>query len=189
MTPEIEQIEKQIVELKERLSAARRKAPPERISEYTLRRLDGTAVRLSELFGDKTDLLLVHNMGRSCPYCTLWADGFQSLSEHLQSRAAVVIATPDEPEVARAFATGRGWRLPVVSTAGSSLTRDLGYEPEPKKYWPGVSALKKEPDGSITRRGKATFGPGDDFCSLWHLFDLLDGGAGNWEPRYVYKAT
>jgi len=26
----------------------------------------------------------------------------------------------------------------------------------------------------------AQFGPGDDFCSLWHILDLSPGGAGDW---------
>ena len=33
-------------------------------------------VRLSELFGEHDDLVIIHNMGASCRYCTLWADGF-----------------------------------------------------------------------------------------------------------------
>jgi predicted dithiol-disulfide oxidoreductase (DUF899 family) len=35
--------------------------------------LQGT-VRLSELFAGKADLILIHNMGTTCPNCTLWAD-------------------------------------------------------------------------------------------------------------------
>jgi hypothetical protein len=30
------------------------------------------------------------------------------------------------------------------------------------------------------------FSPGDDFCALWHLFDLLPGGAGDWQAKYRY---
>jgi hypothetical protein len=51
--------------------------------------------------------------------------------------------------------------------------------PEPVKDWPGVSALRKTEGGAIERTGRTRFGPGDDFCALWPLFDLLEGGAGN----------
>jgi len=30
------------------------------------------------------------------------------------------------------------------------------------------------------------FSPGDDFCSLWHFFDLLPEGTGDWQPQYRY---
>lgn len=187
MNAEVEQLEKQIHELKEKLTAARRTASPQTVKDYTLARPDGSAVKLSGLFAGKSDLIVIHNMGRACPYCTLWADGFQSLADHLQNRAAVVVVSPDEPAVMKEFAASRGWRLPMASCAGSTFAADMGFEPEPKKYWPGVSGFKKKSDGSIVRTGKAIFGPGDDFCSLWHLFDLLEGGAGNWEPKYSYK--
>ncbi len=26
----------------------------------------------------------------------------------------------------------------------------------------------------------------DDFCALWHIFDLLPGGAGDWDPKFTY---
>jgi predicted dithiol-disulfide oxidoreductase (DUF899 family) len=186
MNAEIEQIEKQIQELKEQRSAARRRATPQPVKGYRFRRPDGTAVTLSELFGDKPDLIVVHNMGRACPYCTVWADGIQSLADHLQNRTAFALVSPDEPGVIKEFANSRGWRLPAVSGGGTTFAHDMGFEPEPKKYWPGVSGFRKNAEGSIVRTGKANFGPGDDFCPLWNLFDLLEGGAGNWEPKYSY---
>jgi hypothetical protein len=53
-------------------------------------------------------------------------------------------------------------------------------------YWPGISAFHREPDGTIVRTGKDFFGPGDDYCPPWRMFDLLHGGSGNWEPKYRY---
>jgi hypothetical protein len=38
-------------------------------------------------------------------------------------------------------------------------------------------------DGRIVRTGRAAFGPGDDYCAVWPLFDLLEGGVGKWEPK------
>ena len=28
--------------------------------------------------------------------------------------------------------------------------------------------------------------PHDDFCALWHLFDLLADGSAGWKPKYSY---
>ena len=41
-------------------------------------------------------------------------------------------------------------------------------------------------DAQLKLAREAGFDRGDDFCALWHLFDLLPGGAGDWQPRYRY---
>lgn len=183
---EIQQLQKQIHELKARLSEARRSAPHEQVEDYELRRVDGAPVRLSELFDGREDLLVVHNMGKGCAYCTLWADGFRGFAPHLQNRCSFVLCSNDDPETAREFADSRGWNYPVVSGAESGFAKDMGFASEDGKPWPGVSAFHKGNDGVIVRTGSAPFGPGDDFCSPWPLFDLLRGGAGDWAPKYSY---
>lgn len=187
MTDEVAQLEKQIGELKSQLSEARRRVPPEDVADAPLLNPDGSPTTLSALFGPHMDLLLVHNMGRKCVYCTLWADGFSSLTPHLTSRAAFVLCSPDEPAVLRDFAASRRWAFSTVSAHNSTFIRDMGFEPEPGKHWPGVSAFRKLPDGRIQRTGKAPFGPGDDFCAAWPFFDLLDRGSAGWEPKYSYN--
>ena len=61
----------------QRFKELRRQTPPETVPDYELRGTDGV-VRLSEMFGAKSDLILIHNMGAGCPYCTMWADGFNA---------------------------------------------------------------------------------------------------------------
>jgi hypothetical protein len=29
-------------------------------------------------------------------------------------------------------------------------------------------------------------GPGDDFCSLWHFWNMLPEGADGWRPKFKY---
>lgn len=186
MNAEIERLEAEIAELHKRLGEARRRASPEPVQDYLLRRPDGAAVRLSDLFGGREDLLVVHNMGRKCAYCTLWADGFESLRPHLENRCAFALASADEPEVARQFAASRGWSYPVVSAAGSTFAKDMGFESDAGDPWPGVSAFRRLEDGSIVRTGRAAFGPGDPFSAVWHFFDLLEGGAKGWSPKFSY---
>jgi predicted dithiol-disulfide oxidoreductase (DUF899 family) len=157
-----------------------READP--VSDYRLVTDAGATVRLSELFGDKEDLILVHNMGRSCNYCTMWADGLASLQRHIATRCAFVVSSPDAPEDQRTIKSDRGWVFTMVSTADSTLTADLGFKTE-RGYMPGVSALHKNRDGSIVRTNWDYFGPFDDYNPAWHLFSLLNGGTGKWEPQ------
>lgn len=185
MNQEIQSLEKQLVRLKNKLAEARQNATPEPVHDYTLKTTEGADVLLSELFGDSKDLLVVHNMGRSCSYCTLWADAFNGVVEHLLNRASFVICSYDKPAELKAFAASRSWTLPVVSNAGSEFAFDMGFVVDDNP-WPGVSAFHKDDNGSITRTGKATFHPGDDFCIVWHMFDLLHQGHGAWTPKNDY---
>jgi len=174
----------QIVELRSKMRAVQAETEPEPVDDYVLLSLDGS-VRLSALFRGKQDLIVIHNMGASCPYCTLWADGFNGIYDHLTDRAAFVVCTPDAPDVQCRFATGRGWRFPMVSHKDSRFARDMGYQSESGGSLPGVSVFRRTQDG-VVRVADTGFHPGDDFCALWHMLGLLpDGGAG-WQPRFKY---
>lgn len=188
MNQEIERLERELESAKERLLAARRAAAPGRLADRTLRWAGSAApVRLSDLFGAKPDMLVIHNMGRQCSYCTLWADGFAGIYKHVADRCAFVLTTPDDPAIAGAFAAERAWPFPVVSIAGTAFAKDMGFAKPDGGVIPGVSPLRREPDGTITRPALgATFGPGDDFCALWPMLDLLKEGAADWSPRFHY---
>jgi predicted dithiol-disulfide oxidoreductase (DUF899 family) len=157
---------------------------PEPVEDYELQGQAGP-VRLSQLFGDKGELIAIHNMGASCPYCTLWADGFNGVYPHLADRAAFVVTSPDRPEQQATFAAGRGWRFPMVSHAGTSFAADMGYRAESGGWRPGISVFRREGDGMV-RVSDAALGPGDDFCPVWHMLDLLPEGPAGWQPRYSY---
>jgi len=36
------------------------------------------------------------------------------------------------------------------------------------------------------RVADTSFSPGDDFCNVWHLFDLIAEGASGWLPKFGY---
>ena len=179
---EIEDLERRIEALKAERSEARRRRGPESIADFEVGTSEGPR-RLSDLFAGHDDLLLVHNMGTTCAYCTLWADGFVGLLPHLTRRTAVALLTPDPPDVQRAFAAARGWPFVMASDPTRAVARALGFASEAGFSLPGVSALRRAADGSLVRTGSAEFGPGDDYCAVWPLFDLLEGGAGDWVPR------
>jgi len=143
------------------------------VEDYALKDADGNEVKLSQMFGDKSDLILIHNMGRSCSYCTLWADGFNGVTYFVEKKAAFVLVSPDPPAIQKEFAAKRGWKFKMYSGEGSTFIKDMGYVADDGSYWPGASVFHKSEDGKIKRISKTFFGPGDDFCSVWHFFDML----------------
>lgn len=185
MSAEIEQATGEVLEACKRLAALRREQPPEPFSDHELKNREGGTVRISELFGEKEDLIVVHNMGKECPYCTMWADGFNGMLPHLEDRAAFVVVSPDAPETQREFAKRRGWRFRMFSSEGSGFTGDAGYERDGKP-WPGVSTFRKNEAGEVERVAHTPFGPGDLYNPGWHLFDLLAGGPKGWQPEFDY---
>jgi predicted dithiol-disulfide oxidoreductase (DUF899 family) len=175
---------REIAALREKMRAVQTAIEPEEVRDYEFATRAGKQ-RLSELFGDKSDLFVIHNMGASCRYCTLWADGFNGIYDHLADRATFVVSSPDAPEAQRRFAESRGWRFPMVSHQGTSFAADMGYRGEKGGWMPGVSVFRKE-RGRLLRVADTGLGPGDDFCSLWHFFDLLPEGAAGWQPKFRY---
>ena len=177
---------RQIAAIRENMRETLAGVEPQAVRDYELTNADG-AVRLSDLFDNHDDLIVIHNMGVSCSYCTLWADGYNGIHPHVVTRAGFVVSSPDRPDVQKRFAESRGWKFPMVSHAGSTFAADMGYVSAKGGWMPGVSVFRHQADG-IVRVSDTTFSPGDDFCSLWHFFDLLPGGIGEW-PGQVKKPS
>ena len=169
---------------REKMRAVQGAIEPEPVEDYVFRGAGGAAVKLSELFGTNDTLFVVHNMGMLCSSCTLWADGFNGVFEHLRSRAAFVVSSPDTPDKQQAFAASRGWRFTMVSTVGTSFPQDMGYWRDGRAL-PGVSVFRRAGD-KIMRVSDTAFSPGDDFCTVWHFFGLIPEGVAGWLPKYSY---
>lgn len=152
---------------------------PQPVADCVLDGWEGP-VRLAALFGDKDTLFAIHNMGRRCDYCSLWADSFNGVHRQIATRAAFVVISPDAPAAQKRLAAERGWTFPMASYGTSGFGEAMGYARD-GGWYPGVSVLRKRPEG-IVRVSDAAFGPGDDFAGIWHLFDLIPEGAAGWEP-------
>lgn len=169
---------RQIAAIREKMRNTLATVEPQEVKDYEFSTVDGR-VTLTQLFGDHDDLIVVHNMGASCSYCTLWADGYNGVHQHVVTRAGFAVSSPDQPEVQHKLAQARGWKFPMVSHAGSTFATDMGYISAKGGWMPGVSVFKR--DGrTIARVSDTGFSPGDDFCTLWHFFDMLPGGVGEW---------
>lgn len=71
---EAEKLELEIMEKTQALAALRQEEGGIEVADYTFRTSGGEAT-LSGLFAGRERLLVIHNMGQGCRYCTLWADG------------------------------------------------------------------------------------------------------------------
>jgi len=183
MSDEIMALEKQLFELTTKLNKLRKKNSGTEVPNYTFSTLDGE-VTLLDMFGDNDRLLVIHNMGQGCRYCTLWADGFNGFLPHLESAMSVVLVSRDSPDVQRKFANSRGWRFRLASHGGGPYIQEQTVM-EGERNMPG--AVVYERDGhSIKRKNAAVFGPGDLYCSIWNLLGMAGLDDADWTPQYNY---
>jgi predicted dithiol-disulfide oxidoreductase (DUF899 family) len=180
---EVARLESQILGLKQELAALRRSLPPTVLPDFIFDSVGGP-VALSSLFGESSDLILIANMGKGCAYCTLWADGFNGLVPELESRAPFVLVSADPVETLVPFAKERGWRFRSVASPDPAFRTAVGMVGEEGDPWPGALGLHKSPEGEIHLVAAANLGEGDDFCSAWHLYELLQDGFNGWSPNY-----
>jgi predicted dithiol-disulfide oxidoreductase (DUF899 family) len=182
-TNEIEATEQQIQGLVQKLAKLRQDAPPTKVKNYRFQDLNGE-VSLLELFGEREKLFAIHNMGQGCRYCTLWADGLNGFVPHLEDKFAFVLLSKDSPELQRRYANSRGWRYRMASHGGGEYIQEQSVA-HGEKNMPGIICYERRGD-EIFRKNASVFGPGDLFCSLWHVLSLGGYNAENWTPQYSY---
>jgi len=108
--------QKKVRQLREQVKKLRKRLPAVEVTDYSLTDTKGKTVRLSQLFGKFDELVLIHNMGPQCPYCTLWADGMDAFAPYFKDRCAFALETDVPYAKLRAFAKQRGWRFPALSS-------------------------------------------------------------------------
>jgi predicted dithiol-disulfide oxidoreductase (DUF899 family) len=183
MQDEIAELEMQIVKLIGELNELRKTNRGAEVPNYRFRNLEGE-ISLLNLFGTRNQLLLIHNMGQACRYCTLWADGFNGMLAHLESAISVVLVSKDSPETQRLFANSRGWKFRLASHGGEEYIREQSVMVDSDNY-PGAVVYERDGD-VIYRKNECVFGPGDIYCSMWSLLGLAGLGADNWTPQFTY---
>ena len=183
MSSEIQKLEHEIYQLTTELNKLKASNAGQEVRNYSFQTLNGT-VSLLDLFAGRDQLMLIHNMGQGCRYCTLWADGFNGFVPHLESVLSLVLVSKDAPEVQRQFANSRGWRFNLASHGGGEYIRDQTVM-EGAENAPGV-VLYKLREHKIYRKNASAFGPGDLYCSAWNLLGLAGLDAENWTPQFNY---
>lgn len=183
MSDDISGIEKQIFELTKKLNELRKSSPGNEVQNYPFSTQDGDTTLL-DMFGEHDRLLLIHNMGQGCRYCTLWADGINGFLPHLESAMSVFLVSKDAPALQRSFANSRDWRFRLASHGGGAYANEQTVM-EGEGNMPGAVVYERSGD-TITRKNAAIFGPGDQFCSMWSLLGLAGLDEADWTPQYKY---
>ncbi|MEM7098721.1 MAG: DUF899 family protein [Pseudomonadota bacterium] len=193
MTQQTQDLQEQITELEQKLygmtlelAELRRQVPRhqgEVVPEYEFATCAGSTTLL-DLFGDKDLLMVIHNMGQACRYCTLWGDGFNGFLPHLESAMSVVLVSKDDPQTQREFANHRGWRFQLASHGGGAYIQEEATMPG-QSNMPGVVVYERDGQ-TVRRRDSAVFGPGDLYCSAWNLLALAGLTEAEWMPQFNY---
>jgi len=183
MSSEIVKIETQILELTKQLADLRAENPGIDVKNYTFDTLNGQ-VTLLELFADKDKLLVIHNMGQGCRYCTLWGDGLNGFVPHIESTMALALVSKDEPDLQRRFANSRGWRFPLASHGGGEYIQQQTVM-EGADNMPGAVVYERHGE-RILRKNSCIFGPGDLYCSIWPLLAMAGLSDADWTPQFKY---
>ena len=176
----------------EAVAAMRRSLPPGPcVPDYEFIE-NGNHVRLSELFADdKPYLILYHLMYWAddddfCPMCSLWIDGFNGVAPHITQRANLAVASRAPLDKLQAWGARREWhRLRLLSDDGPAFARDLDAEDADGNPDSTVAVFAK--DGDVVRHVYTAHPMLDGrergidlLCPVWHLFDLMPSGRGDW---------
>jgi predicted dithiol-disulfide oxidoreductase (DUF899 family) len=183
MTEEIARIERQIFELTRELNQLRGENEGEAVRNYRFETLNGPATLL-DLFGQQDTLLVIHNMGQGCRYCTLWADGLNGFVPHLESVMALALVSRDAPDLQRRFANSRGWRFNLASHGGGDYIHEQTVMAGADNM-PGAVVYERRND-VIFRKNSCVFGPGDLYCPMWNLLGMAGIDVSNWTPQFKY---
>ena len=123
--------EKKFSKLRDKMNAERRKLPWVKIEkDYVFDGPDGK-VTLADLFYGKSQLIIYHFMfgpawEEGCPYCSFWADHYDSVNHHIGQRntAFAVVSRAPWKEI-EPFKKRMGWKFKWVSSFGTDLNFDF----------------------------------------------------------------
>ena len=146
--------EKEATKARDALNAERRRLPMVRIEkDYVFDGPDGK-VRLIDLFEGRRQLIVYHFMfapgvggwpTAGCPGCSMVVDHIGPL-EHLHARdtSLVLVSLGPLPNL-EAYKERMGWKVPWVSSAGTSFNADFGLSKEDGETF-GLSVFLRDGD-------------------------------------------
>jgi predicted dithiol-disulfide oxidoreductase (DUF899 family) len=127
--------------------------------DYEFEELDLTdggtrTVRFSELFGDKTDLLVYSYMygpgwQKPCPSCTSFIDCVDAVASHVRQQAEIAVVAKATPEQLFDIARERNWTdLRLLSCEKNDYARDYNAQPgeSSESLLPLMNTFQKDGD-------------------------------------------
>ena len=178
-----EELEFGIMEKSRQLAALRRDEDEIEVKDYVFQTTTGE-IGLSDLFAGREQMMVIHNMGQGCRYCSLWADGINGVHGHLENAMAVVLVSKDPPETQRRMALDRGWKFRMASHLGGDyMAEQCGMGDHANM--PGAAIYVRR-GKKVARRGRTYFGPGDLYSPVWHFLALAGVEQSDWTPQFHY---
>jgi predicted dithiol-disulfide oxidoreductase (DUF899 family) len=195
----------------ERVAALRRKLPPGGATreDYVFEEMaaDGQTrrVKLSELFGDKSTLIVYGfmygpKMEKACPSCSSIIDALDKESKHITQRTGLVAVAKSPVERIEHLRRERGWSgVRFMSSANNSFNRDYFTEDEKGNQRPILNVFVRK-NGAIHHfyATELAFAPAekgqhprhvDMIWPLWNALDYTPEGRGaDWHPKLDYGA-
>ncbi len=168
---------------------------------------ESRTVKLSELFLDKLDTLLIYSymygpsMKQPCPMCTSFLDSVEGAAMHLTQRANLAVVAKSPIGRIKDFAKTRDWRrLRLLSSASNTYNRDYHGENAAGGQLPMLNVFARR-NGKIHHfyATELQFMPPekgqnqrhiDMMWPLWNLLDLTPEGRGtDWFPSLTYASA
>jgi predicted dithiol-disulfide oxidoreductase (DUF899 family) len=166
--------EKELMRMKDTVSAARRRLPMVEITDsYSFHTETGTA-SMVDLFNGRRQLIVQHFMfgpdwAEGCDGCSLMADHIGPLSHlHAKDTSFVLVSRAALAKLLP-FRERMGWALPWVSSEGSTFNDDFGATVDGEERQ-SVSVFLR--DGNRVFHAWQTFDRGEEPFMV--VFDLLD---------------
>jgi predicted dithiol-disulfide oxidoreductase (DUF899 family) len=175
--------EKEFTRLREQLAQARRDLPWKAFTADYVFEGPGGNVTLSELFGDRSQLIVYHFMfdpgwDAGCPHCSFWADNFDGTPVHLAARDVAFAAVSRAPYAKiAAYRQRMGWSFPWVSSAQSPFNYDFGasFTPEAIASHTAVYNYSSADPGFEDREGLSVFAR-NDAGEIFHTYSAYARG-------------
>ncbi len=192
--------EKEFTKLRDELNAQRRALPWVKVDKnYTFEGPDGK-VTLSELFGDKSQLIVYHFMygpgwEEGCPGCSYVSDSVDAALLHMVPKDVAYVAISTAPyEEFQGFKKRMGWNFRWISSAGSDFNYDMNasfrredldagpvmynfkVQPLKSEEQPGLTVFYKDAEGSIYRTYSSYERGLDMLISTYNWLDLTPKG-------------
>jgi len=190
--------EKEFTRRRDELSRERRGLPWLEITEgHTFAGPEGE-VRLADLFGEQSQLIVYHFMMgpgwvEGCPSCSFWADNFDGIDAHLAHRDTALVAISRAPfNEIEAYRRRMGWTFPWYSSHEGSFNFDMAVSFTDEQVeagevaynfgtqtgaaeMPGISVFRKEAERVYLTY--QTFSRGLDMVNgAYHLLDMTSRG-------------
>jgi predicted dithiol-disulfide oxidoreductase (DUF899 family) len=185
--------EKKLLRMQDAMSAERRSLPWVKVTKsYVFEGPDGE-VTLGDLFDGRSQLIVYHFMFTSkseagCPHCSLRADGFNGINDHLKHRDVTMVAISRAPyKKLAAYRQRMGWNFPWVSSGDSDFNFDfkVSFTAEAMAQGTTVFNYKKQSPGNSEREGHSVF-VRDKRGRIFHTYSCYSRGNEPYNIHYHY---